>query len=68
VSLDAAWVEWDLSDPTTPQYLRGYDSPTVLVDDTDVLGSSPEVEGSACRVGGAPSASEIVAALTAGKA
>lgn len=64
--LDGAWIEWDVSAPTTPKHLRGYGSPTVLVDATDVLGSGSEVEGTACRVGGAPSPAEVLAALRSG--
>lgn len=59
-----AWREWDLAAPETPDRLKGYGSPTVLVDGTDVTGAAP-APGAAlsCRADGVPTASVIREAL-----
>ena len=57
------WVEWDLEAPTTPDRFKGFGSPTVLVDGVDVQGGTPATHGTACRMGGAPTTSEVLAAL-----
>lgn len=46
---EARWTEWDRSAPDGPPHVRGYGSPTILVDRKDVAGS-PASEGnpSAC--------------------
>jgi hypothetical protein len=56
------WISWDLAG-LVPDYVRGFPSPTVLVEGRDVMGEAPEVEGSACAVAGAPPVATIVAAL-----
>jgi len=43
----AMWTEWDQSSPEAPGHLRGFGSPTVLVEGSDVAGAQP-VEGLAC--------------------
>jgi mercuric ion transport protein len=43
----AKWTEWEQSSSDTPAHLRGFGSPTVLVEGHDVAGAQP-VEGLAC--------------------
>ena len=43
----AMWTEWEQSSPEAPGHLRGFGSPTVLVEGSDVAGAQP-VEGLAC--------------------
>jgi hypothetical protein len=68
--LPATWTEWDRDAAGTPQRLRGFGSPTVLVNGVDVTGAPPA--GSACcrvyrtkegRMFGAPPAELVLAAL-----
>lgn len=59
----AEWVEWDRESADMPDALRVYGSPTVLVEGRDVTGASGEAAGAACRADGAPSVSQIRAAL-----
>ena len=60
----AAWTEWDRAASDAPAHAQRYASPTVLVDGRDVSGGGTLVAGgSGCRVGGAPSAQVILAAL-----
>ena len=62
--------EWDVTDGNTPAHLRGWGSPTVLVDGADVVGGDPE--GVCCRVysgsqdRGTPPRQAILAALRRG--
>lgn len=44
------WQEWDIGAAGTPENLRNYGSPTILVDGKDVSGDSPSPEGDCCRV------------------
>lgn len=62
--LPLVWTEWDQQRADVPGQVRGYGSPTVLVDNKDVTGASP-VGGMAlaCRSDGAPTVAAIVAAL-----
>ena len=59
-------VEVDLMDPHTPDSLRYWGSPTILIDDQDITGAE---QGSACSCriyaseGGVPSADEITQAI-----
>ena len=46
----AGWKEWERSSPDTPDYARGYGSPTILVDGKDVAGVAPTAGIRACRV------------------
>lgn len=65
------WDEIDLNDPNTPKELKGYGSPTILVDGKDVAGIAPSGESLSCRtyynvkgeITGAPDAEIIVKAL-----
>ncbi|MBI3698121.1 MAG: hypothetical protein HY238_25210 [Acidobacteria bacterium] len=56
------WVEWDASSPEAPRRVRGFPSPTVLVDGRDVAGLEPGDGAAACRWG-LPSVESIVRAL-----
>ena len=46
-AVPAKWTEWEQSSSDTPAHLRGFGSPTVLVEGHDVAGAQP-VEGLAC--------------------
>lgn len=74
VGADVEWREWDRADSRTPPELRGYGSPTVLVNGHDVDGSRNEPadsDASSCRlyfdecscICGAPTASVIARAI-----
>ena len=39
--IPAQWDEIDLNEPNTPKELKGYGSPTILVDGKDVTGTVP---------------------------
>ena len=69
--LEARWREWRSDDPEAPAHVRGFGSPTILVDGRDVAGAE-QVEGArSCRlygragdeIRGAPSVDLIIAAL-----
>ena len=47
------WREWDLEDEDTPDRVRRYGSPTVLVNGADVGGGAEGPVGLACRADGA---------------
>jgi len=70
--LEARWREWRADDPEAPAHVRGFGSPTILVDGRDVAGAE-QVEGArSCRLygragdelRGAPSVDLIIAALS----
>lgn len=71
--LQPSWQEWDRQLPESPAYVRGYGSPTILVDGGDVVGAVPGTGQSSCRLyrhgsgtfEGAPSVEQIGAALRA---
>ncbi len=44
--LEPRWVEWERSSPDSPERVRAYGSPTILVGGRDVAGS--EAAGAAC--------------------
>jgi hypothetical protein len=64
-----AWNEWDLRSQSTPEQMRHFASPTILVNGRDVTGigtdghGKSDLTGMACRVDGAPSIDVILAAL-----
>jgi len=71
VNLRPRWQEWRCDDPASPAHVRGYGSPTILVDGVDVARAGQE--GAAhCRVyrqpdgsmRGIPSVDMIATALT----
>lgn len=63
------WIEVDVTSQATPEALRGFGSPTILVDGLDVAGDLG-ADGSACRLyfdserPGVPPLRAIVSALT----
>jgi mercuric ion transport protein len=69
--LPARWREWIRTATTTPQDLRRFGSPTILVDGRDVAGLEPLDGTGACRIyqgenlqyQGVPAVSTILAAL-----
>ncbi|MEX1096136.1 MAG: MerC domain-containing protein [Planctomycetales bacterium] len=69
----AEWTEWERSDPGSPPHVRGYGSPTILVDGGDVAGATPS-NGAACcrlysdgsgRLRGVPTVETIASAIMA---
>jgi hypothetical protein len=64
LGLSAEWSEWDTGEAATPTNLRGYSSPTVLVNGVDVEHKAA-TSGASCAVGGGPSLEVLRAALTA---
>jgi len=70
-----AWLEWERKAPQSPEYVRDYGSPTLLVDGKDVAGIAPGEEVDCCRLytdgenelRRVPPVDQIVAALTNGK-
>ncbi len=58
------WDEWDTQDTATPAHLRGYSSPSVLVNGADVERKAP-TSGAGCAVGGGPSVQTLRGALIA---
>ncbi len=73
--LEARWQEWERSDPKSPHYVRGYASPTILVNGKDVAGFLPEDTVRGCRIysditgkfTGSPSQETIASALMGAK-
>ncbi len=71
VGLPLRWVEWERSDPDSPNYVKTYGSPTILVNGKDVAGINSTGVASCCRLyvnesgkfKGAPHAAIIVKAL-----
>jgi hypothetical protein len=71
--VDARWTEWDRAAPDSPDYVRRYASPTILVDGADAGGADDAVQADACRVyqdstgrmHGVPPVGAIVTALRA---
>ena len=63
--LPPVWREIDMEDEATPQSLRGFPSPTVLVDGVCVKTgrSTPPGGAGSCMVGGAPEVEDILKAL-----
>jgi mercuric ion transport protein len=62
------YEEIDILDPKTPDELRGWGSPTILVDGVDITGQ-PKGDSVSCRVysgpKGVPEKSEIIAGIKA---
>lgn len=55
LGIGGQWQEWDRADPAAPDYVRGYGSPTVLVDGRDVAGHVAGDSVRGCRVYGTAS-------------
>jgi hypothetical protein len=74
MGLPDGFEEVDVSRPETPEALRGWGSPTILVDGRDVAGAAPSA-GAACRLytpgagegRGAPALSLVLQALHAAR-
>jgi hypothetical protein len=47
---EAGWTEWDRSAADSPQHVRGYGSPTILVRGKDVAGEPVSEGGPCCRL------------------
>ncbi|MBI2391223.1 MAG: hypothetical protein HYV09_16660 [Deltaproteobacteria bacterium] len=67
--LPATWREVDRDAADTPSWLRGFGSPTIVIDGEDV-GGAPPADGASCRLYedggrlvGAPSVERIAARL-----
>lgn len=60
----ASWNEWDTAAASTPESMRGYPSPTILINGVSVERQS-KTSGASCAVGGGPSVPVLLAALTA---
>ena len=67
------WTEWETGDPATPETLRGWGSPTVLVNGADVAGPGADEAQNCCRLyaaqgedRGVPPLDAIVSALNEG--
>lgn len=62
--LEPEWREVDLRSPDCPASLRGFPSPSVLVDGREVgTGRTEAGSPASCRLGGLPSADQIARAL-----
>jgi multidrug transporter EmrE-like cation transporter len=48
--VSARWREWERSASESPEYVRLYGSPTILIDGKDVAGAAPDAGIRACRV------------------
>ena len=66
------WTEWDLASAASPARVRGYGSPTILVDGRDVASETAGEGARSCRLyrdsggalAGVPPVAQIVAALS----
>jgi hypothetical protein len=71
--LQPSWTAWDRKSPESLAHVRGYGSPTILVDGRDVAGVAPGNGESSCRLShdgagsfqGAPSVEQVAEALRA---
>lgn len=66
VGAATSWNEWDTGAASTPELLRGYASPTILINGVDVEHKTTTI-GAGCAVGGGPSVEMLCAALRAGR-
>ena len=74
VGISPSWTEWDRKASGSPTYVRGYGSPTILMDGEDVADGEPIAKADCCRLysggekrfRGAPTVEQIAAALTKG--
>lgn len=65
------WKEWEINNPDTPDEMKHFGSPAILINGKDISGSANDVIANNCRVytnsegtiSGAPSADQIVSAL-----
>lgn len=69
-----SWTEWDRKSPESPNYVRDYGSPTILVNGRDVMGAEPVAGTDSCRLydqgagklSGLPPVQSIASALRVG--
>lgn len=68
--LRPSWSEWEVNDPVAPAHVKGFGSPTILVDGKDIAGASAGEAEHCCRIyaldnenSGVPPLDMIVAAL-----
>ena len=74
-NVQATWGEWDRSAPESPSFVRGYGSPTILVDRKDVASAQAGEGADCCRLydhelgglRGVPSVERVAAALRCGQ-
>lgn len=67
-SVKDTWTDVDLQSRSAPPDLKGFPSPTVLIDGVDVTTAARNAEGNgACRAGGAPSVEAIFAGLNSSR-
>lgn len=65
------WEEWDVSTTNVPEHVRGFGSPTIMVNGKDVSGEKPAENDNCCRIypnseggfNGVPKLSDITEAL-----
>ena len=62
--LPPRWQEWNQDDPSVPDRIHGYSSPTILVAGRDVTGLAPMGNAKSCRADGVVSADLIRAAIS----
>lgn len=48
--VSARWREWERHSPDSPDYVRGYGSPTILINGRDVQDAMSSVEADSCRI------------------
>lgn len=48
--ISPSWEEWERSDPESPDHVRRYGSPAILVNGEDVAGESPGDGAASCRI------------------
>lgn len=71
LGISGSWTEWDRESPDSPDYARGFGSPTVLINGRDLAGRRPNEEENCCRLYsdgqggfvGVPSVEQITKAL-----
>ena len=61
--LPERWTEWNQYDPTTPEHVLGYPSPTILIGGRDVASGLASQGAISCRIDGLASAEAIRLAL-----
>ena len=50
VGMPSIWTEWDREDPKSPEYVKSYGSPTILVEGRDITGESTTAGANCCRI------------------
>lgn len=64
MGLPASWTEVNLESPDAPTKWRGFPSPTILINEAEILTGETSVSGTAaCRLGGVPSAEVVLSCL-----